>query len=539
MPREKKKVSFAVFFLLWADFQGWEVPDIHIAICHFLEFCGSRIRVLRVFRGCGKSTILGVYNAWLYYRNPKRQILHQGADDKTAYKASRDTKNILEKHPLTRDSIGPNLSGQVEFWWTKEGYEKDPRNPGMQAAGILKNITSSRADYIQNDDVEVQKNVSTPEAREKVRHRLSEQIHIAVPGAQKDFIGTPHSHKSIYDEKIKAGAEDLTIRMYGLEQRFEDNVATKTRFSCKFSPEFVFVGIGEYSWVAKEGPDYVLDGNDIIFTKPPGATVDLYADSAWPERFDHEEMEWRRKECTTFNEWDSQYQLHAKPIQDIRLNPEKIIPYDVAPVIRHTNRKVTMWLGNVQIVGAATKWDCASGKINNDTSAFSVVLTDEKGRLYLQVCIGLLGNIDEQCREVKKYVKKYQLPRVDVETNGVGTHVPHILRNHLKGTGCGVGENHETKNKNKRILDAWEAPLDSGFLWAHVDVLDGALWDEMTEWNPKVIEQPDGHLDSGAGAITATPIRIGKGGDTADNTRDNWRPDHGTFEVETDYDSTS
>ena len=89
---ESKKVSFAVFFKIWADLQGWTVPGIHYAICHFLEHEPARIRVLRVFRGCGKSTILGIYNAWRYYRNPAERTLHQGADDKTAYKTSRDTK---------------------------------------------------------------------------------------------------------------------------------------------------------------------------------------------------------------------------------------------------------------------------------------------------------------------------------------------------------------------------------------------------------------------------------------------------------------
>ncbi len=457
MSSDDKKVSFAVFFKLWADFQGWIVPDIHIAICHYLEFCDSRVRVLRVFRGCGKSTILGVYNAWRYYKDPSQRILHQGSDDKTAYKTSRDVKNILEKHPLTRN-LGASVKGSVEFWWTHRGYLNDPRNPSMQAAGITSNITSSRADYVQNDDVEVMKNVITPEAREKVRTRLSEQVHIAVPGAQKDFIGTPHSHESLYDEKIDAGAVDLTIPMYSKEQRFEEKTNELTRFKCRFVPEFVFVGIGKHSWVAEEGKHYRIEHTTIIFKKPPSATVDCYADSAWPERFDNEEMDERRRECNTFNEWDSQYQLHAKPITDVRLDPERIIPYAIEPVIKRSNRHIGMWLGNVKIVGACAHWDCAKGRIGNDSSAFSVVLTDEMGRLYLQVCRAVYGNIDEQCKEIRKIVIQYQLPRVTVETNGIGGHVPHILRKHLKKTLCGVGEHHETANKNKRILDAWGSP---------------------------------------------------------------------------------
>lgn len=543
-----KKVSFVVFFKLWADLQGWVVPDIHIAICHFLEHCNSRVRVLRVFRGCGKSTILGVFNAWRYYKDPETRILHQGSDDRTAYKTSRDVKNVLEKHPLTRN-LGASTKGSIEFWWTHKGYLKDPRNPSMQAAGITSNITSSRADYVQNDDVEVMKNVLTPEAREKVRTRLSEQIHIAVPKAQKDFIGTPHSHESLYDEKIEAGAVDLTIPMYGKEHRFEEKTSTQVKFKCRFVPDFVFVGIGKRSWVAEEGKHYHVEHTTVVFKKPPNATVDCYADSAWPERFDHEEMVERRKECNTYNEWDSQYQLHAKPIGDVRLDPERIIPYDVEPEIRLANRQVSMWLGGTKIVGATAHWDCAKGRIGNDTSAFSVVFTDEVGRLYLHVCKALYGNIDVQCRQIRDIVVQYGLSRVTVETNGIGGHVPHILRKHLKKTGCGVGEHHETANKNKRILDAWEAPLDSGYLWASVDVLgleesegsqeeeEEGLWEEMINWNPKVKEQPDGYLDSSARAISDTPVRIGKSaGNPSTPEGKNWRPNQGTLTVKTDYD---
>lgn len=529
-----KKVSFPAFFLMWAEVQGWDVPDIHIAVCHFLQNRG-RTAVLRIFRGCGKSTILAVYNAWAYYINPAYRILHQGDQDQTAFKTSRDTENVINRHPLTRGI--QKHKGEVSFWFTRQGFNKDPRNPQMHAAGILSNTTSSRADEIQNDDVEVLKNVETEAAREKLRHRLSEQIHIAVPGAKKLFVGTPHTHNSLYDEMIDRGAEHLTIPLYGKEQRFGlDRTVEETRYQCKFIPEIVFSGIGKYAKILRKSKDYTMEGMTMVFKQPPKAVIDLYANCAWPERFDEEEMLERRKECDSLNYWDSQYQLHAKPITDVRLDPEKIIPYDVQPVIRMANRELVMMLGNVRIVGAAARWDCAIGKINGDNSSFSLVLTDGAGRLYWQVCEDLEGDIDQQCRRIRELVVQYQIPRVEVETNGPGGFVPPILRKHLKKTGCGVGEDHSSKNKNKRILDAFEPPISSGFLWAHVDVLNGPMWDEMLEWNPKVTDQKDDRLDSGAGAIAQTPVRIGKVvGISTENQRNNWRPNHGQFEVKVDH----
>ena len=60
---------------------------------------------------------------------------------------------------------------------------------------------------VQNDDVEVPRNIKTPEAREALRYRLGEQTHILVPGGSKLYVGTPHTHDSLYDEMERLGAD--------------------------------------------------------------------------------------------------------------------------------------------------------------------------------------------------------------------------------------------------------------------------------------------------------------------------------------------
>src|SRR5690606_31867216 len=115
-----------------------------------------------------------------------------------------------------------------------------------------------------------------------------------------------------------------------------------------------------------------------------------------------------------------------------------------------------------------------------------------------------------QVMQVRDLVLALHIPVVVVETNGPGGFVPNILRQALKGTGCGVREEHSSQNKQKRMLDALEPPLSSRFLWAPIDVLKGPLWDQMRDFNPALTNQPDDYLDSGAGAISQTPVRIGK-----------------------------
>ncbi len=535
-------ISFVAFFIMWAERMGWDVPDCHYRACHWLEHRGD-LAVLRCFRGFGKSTILAVYNAWRYHQNRQYRILHQSEADGTAYKTSRDTQNVLRNHPLTRGML-PDGQGTVEQWWVNGSL--DMRNGSMYAKGILSNVTSARADECQNDDVEVPRNIQTPEAREKLRYRLGEQTHILVPGGRKLFIGTPHTHDSLYDEVEAMGADCLTIKLFEKEHRIDEKQATARSYALPFRPEYVFVGIHIGARLLAEGVDYQLTATGITFAEPPGTTVDCYAECAWPERFTPAEMEKRRQETRTVNEWDSQYQLHSKPIGESRLDPERIREYNVQPEIRYANRTASMWLGSQQIVGAVAWWDVATGKAKADASAFSLVLTDARGHLYWHVCQGLIGDLAEfderdkitggQVVQIRELVIRYQIPQVVVEVNGPGSFAGKLLRQALKGTGCGVREEFTITNKQKRILDAFEAPLSSRFLWAHSDVLDGPAYDQMRDFNPTLTNQPDDYIDSGAGAISETPVRIGKlvGKPTAQG-REDWQPTDGDHEVAVDY----
>ena len=536
--QQARAESFLSFFLCWADRMGWKVPAIHVQACIWLATKGP-VGVLRCFRGFGKSTLLAVYNAWRYKETPELRILHQGDQDGTAYKTSRDTKRVISKHPMTRHIP---IRGESAFWWI-QGND-DERNPSMQAAGIMSNITSSRADEVQNDDVEVPRNIRTPEARETLRYRLGEQTHILVPGGSKLYIGTPHTHDSLYDEMEKMGADCLTIRMFEHEQRIEQ--ATANYYAVKFRPVFVFSGIGKEAILMKEGADYRLVGNGIEFAKPPGTLIDCYSESAWPERFTRDEMEKRRKETRTINEWDSQYQLHSKPVSQCRLDPERLIPYSVEPVIRYANKTASMYLGNVKIAGMSARWDPSSGKIDSDVSAFAIVLQDEHGRRYMHRSVALIGEVAEftedgrriiggQVSQICDLIELFNIPRVVIETNGIGGFAPATLKAAIKQRKliCGVGEEPSLTNKNRRILEAYEGPMSSSMLWAHSSVLDGPFWDQMKDFNPETKNQEDDYIDVGAAAISDTPERINVHVSDIDKvpSNHNWRVNSGVHEV--------
>ena len=546
MLRAEPRISFLAFFLLWAERMRWEPPALHVRVCEWLQaawMAGDPLLLLMLPRGHAKSTILAIFNAWLYYCWPALRMLHQSESDGTAYKTSRDTQNVLRHHPLTRGML-PDGQGTVEQWWVAGALERDPRNASMYAKGILSNVTSSRSDFIQNDDIEVPRNIATPEAREKLRYRLGEQTHIAVPGAPKLYIGTPHTHDSIYDDIRKQGANALIVRMFEREHRIEK--ADKARHDVGFRPEYVFAGIGPGARLLRAGVDYQVEGTVLVLAAPAGELVDVYAGAAWPERFDAAEMEKRRRETRTLNEWDSQYQLHAKPVTNVRLDPARMIAYDAEPALRRANGSATMWLGKQQIVGAACRWDPASGNLKRDVSGLAVMLQDGAGRRYWHRALALTGDVAEfgpdnktitggQVWQLCDVVEALNLPRVTVETNGIGKFAPAILRAALKQRRlvCGVVESNSTQNKNKRILEGFEPLLMSrGMLWAHVDVLRGPVWAQMKDWNPAVADQDDDLIDAGAGAIAETPERIrAKHEISASPGHDTWTPSAGVFEA--------
>jgi len=546
------KVSFAAFYLIYAETLNWIVPDFHLDVCDFLEDYGT-LGLLMMPRGHGKSTILDIYNAWKLFCNPEHLILHQGATDPDAYKVSRGTEQVLERHPLSNLFGIKKARGETQKWWVSGCT--DVRHGSIHARGILSNVTGSRANEIQNDDVEVPSNIGTPEAREKLRYRLGEQSFILIPGGQRLFIGTPHTHDSLYTDIKKLGAKCLVLKMYEKEKRFE----SVSEAIVDFDPVYVFSGIGSQAKLLKEGINYtwIKQGNayKIIFTESH-YLIDVYGEALWPERFTPQVMEERRRECRTINEWDSQYQLHAKPIGDVRLDPDKMIPYDCEPVLRRANGRYIILLGECQIVGITMRWDPSSGKLKSDISSVALVLHDDFGNKYWHRSVALTGEvvthdpqgniIGGQVWQLCDLIEQFNVPSLTIETNGIGNFAPASLKGALKARRirCGVNEVHNSGNKNKRILEAVEGPLMSGLLWVHTSVIDtpeegensSRQYKNMRMFNPAISDQADDDLDSLAGAITDSPERVGKIHRQNESREGvNWRTDGGVIEATLDF----
>lgn len=543
---DARPISFLAFFLMWAKLQGWKVPRLHVKICHWLENCTEPERVLLVFRGAAKSTIYAVYKAWKIYRNRRLRSLVWSADRPTAGMLTADVINVLQNHPLTGGML-PKRPGALRFWVTGS---RDARNASMRAVGVKTNATGARADDVDFDDIEVPGNIEKPESRLKLRQRISESVHIAVPGGQKTYIGTPHTHDSIYPERIAGGAAVLKIPLFEHSVRYTDT-SQRTRYEFRHPVGkdgiYVMTGIYKGARLLTRGLDFQFENGFVVFSAPPGVVLDICSMCAWPERFTRREVEKRRRETRTLNAWDSQYHLEAKPLEEIRLDPERIIAYDCEPQFKWQNKALTMWLGQVQITGCALRWDPSSGKVGSDVSAAVLDLRDAAGRHYWHRALELTGNIADtsedgktvtggQVMQLVDLIAEFKIPRITVETNGIGGFAPDFLKMALKqrrpAVRCAVVSVDAVANKNLRILEALEPLIQSGMLWAHVSVLQGTLWDTMKDWNAIVKNQPDDLLDAGAGAVTDQPARIGaKDRFVEPDRNEDWRPSTGVYEA--------
>ncbi len=486
-------IGFRLFLMLWNRVQAQATPAPHLRIARWLEKSwagGERRLLLMAFRSCGKSTITGLFAAWLLLRNPDLRILVLAAESALARKMVRNVKRIIERHPLTRHLRPARLDqwGSDRFT-VNRGLEL--RDPSMLGCGLSGNMTGSRADVIICDDVEVPRTSETATKRADLRERLAEVEFVLSPGGTQIYVGTPHSWYTIYAEQARTE-------------------------------------IGETA--------PFLDGFKRL-------TVPILRDgrSVWPERFPDEEIEALRRRSGP-NMFASQMMLQPVNIADGRLDPAHMIRYGGA--LHMSDELNGLYLNGKRLVSSSAWWDPAFGSIRGDGSVLAVVFTDEDGVRYLHRVAYLnrrsgiaQDENDEatrQCRIVAGIARDLYVPSITVESNGIGKFLPQMLRKEL-GLGrvpCGVKEATSTRAKDIRILEAFEVVMAARLLRVHEDVYATRFLAEMQEWQPGRNCRDDG-LDAAAGALSLEPARLKRG--EVFSGRQGWVVSGATYAADTDF----
>jgi hypothetical protein len=467
-------VTFLEFTWIWNALQGQSTPPVHRRICDWLDarwHRGDRRMLLMAFRAAGKSTLVGLFCAWLLRDDPNRRVLVLAAEQDLATKMVRNVKRILERHPLTRD-LKPD---RAEEWAGDRFTVRRPaelRDPSMLARGIGANLTGCRADIVICDDVEVPNTCDTAPKRADLRTRLAEADYVLVPGGGQLYVGTPHTYYTIYADAVR--------------------------------PE-----------QGESAP--FLDG----FARLEVPLLTATGQSAWPERFGPEDIDALRRRHGSAK---FQSQMLLRPVNQAgcRLDPDKMRLYNARLDLIERNGEAVLMLDGVRMVSASCWWDPAYGAVDGgDGSVVACVFTGEDGRYrlhrvrYLTVDPALpLDEARQQCRAVARFARRNFIPSVTIETNGVGRFLPGLLRREL-GTlkvPCAVVERHSTRPKDTRILEALEATLAAGQIAAHRSVWDTPFPMEMREWRPGGhAKGPDDGLDAVAGCLSDEPVRLPRG----------------------------
>ena len=104
------------------------------------------------------------------------------------------------------------------------------------------------------------------------------------------------------------------------------------------------------------------------------------------------------------------------------------------------------------------------------------------------------------------------MPRVAIETNGIGGFLPGVLKEVLaeKNIACAVIEKHSSENKQHRILEAYDAIMAAKALYVHGVVRETPFLTEMAEWQESKKNNKDDGLDAVAGALSMEPMRFGR-----------------------------
>lgn len=493
--------SFAAFVDAWNDCQNLATPALHGEMAAWLEARwrgGDRRLVMMAFRGAGKSTLVGMFCAWLLAGDADLRILVMAAEMSLARKLVRNTKRIIERHPAC-DGMKPARPDQWGAEYFTVSRETELRAPSMLAKGMEANVTGTRAELIICDDVEVPKTCATAHLRAGLRERLHELDYILVPGGGILYLGTPHSYFSVYAEDARPEAEE----------------------SAPF-----------------------LDGYQRL--KVP--LLDDAGNSRWPERFSEAaiaEMQQRHGP----NRFKSQMLLDPVNENEGRLDPARMAVYETELDYRQGNGEARLYLGSRRLISASCFWDPAYGAPDaGDASVVAAVFTDEGGDYwlhairYLEHDPTMLHRVDEAtqlCRQVAAFAEQNFLPSVTVETNGLGRFLPGLLRCVMgeNAVACAVVEHNSRQAKAARILDAFDAVLAAARLHIHQRAAESAFVTEMREWRPNAPGCRDDGLDAVAGCLLREPVRLSTQITAAAPTRTEraWQRGVSAYKAATDF----
>jgi hypothetical protein len=155
---------------------------------------------LQAGRGFGKSVITACLASWFLLKDPNSTILVVSATGNKATEFISMTRKILDLVPYCEHMRPGDHTTDNAFAFDVECRTKIGQDKSCFARGISSQITGSHAEYVIGDDIEIEGNCETANAREKLLNKVSEFEQIRNVGGRVIFLGTPQIKDSIYNQ---------------------------------------------------------------------------------------------------------------------------------------------------------------------------------------------------------------------------------------------------------------------------------------------------------------------------------------------------
>lgn len=161
---------------------------------------GPKDMQLQAGRGFGKSVITACLVSWFLLKDHNSTVLVVSATANKATEFISMTRRILDLVPYCSHLRPKDSDSDNAFAFNVGCRDKVGQDKSCYARGITSQITGSHAEYVVGDDIEIEGNCETANARAKLLNKVSEFEQIRNVGGRVIFLGTPQIRDSIYNQ---------------------------------------------------------------------------------------------------------------------------------------------------------------------------------------------------------------------------------------------------------------------------------------------------------------------------------------------------
>lgn len=442
----------AFLWLVWKFLGLPEPTPVQYDIAHFLQY-GPKRKLIKGFRGVGKSWITSAYVAWRLRMNPQLNFLVVSASKSRSDDFSTFTLRLIKEMPILQCLIPRPDQRESKIAFDVAPAMAD-HAPSVKSVGIFGQLTGTRADEIIADDVEVPNNTQTQQAREKLGETVKEFESILKPGGSITYLGTPQSIESLYNLLPDRG---YTSRVW--TARYPDEKSISEFYGEQLSPMLLEL--------VEKDPSLV------------GKTTD-------PKRFSDDDL-LEREISYGRSGFQLQFMLDTS-LSDADKYPLKLsdlvimsVPADKAPEKIIWASSPDLILQNLPCVGLngdryyrpmwidKDHWASYTGSVmaidpsgkGSDETGYAIVKMLH-GYLFVPEAGGIKGGYEpETLTKLAEIAKRNNVNQIIIEENFGGGMFSELLTPYLKKIHpCAVENKRHSKQKELRIIDTLEPVMN-------------------------------------------------------------------------------